>query len=70
MTTTTYTVVQVQPTVYNDQVAGIVNGVLVRINLQPYNELYEIRIPRMDSNLVDSKAQDIIVERDKLSSPK
>lgn len=62
-----YEIVNTQPTTYNDPVAGIVNGVLVRFRLTDYNEVHDVRIPRMDAVLARTEIERVLAERDALA---
>lgn len=62
-----FTIQTTQPTIYQDPIAGVVNGVLVRFTLDKYNEVHEVRVPRMDVTLVREAIQKISDERDALA---
>lgn len=65
---TTFDVINTQPTIYSDPVLGVVNGVLVKVTLHPYEEVHEIRVPRMDAQLVKAAVDILITERDALAN--
>lgn len=62
-----YEILTTQPTVYNDTVSGIVNGVLVRFRLTDYDEVHEVRIPKMDAELAKTEISKVLAERDALA---
>ena len=64
---TTYTILDTQPTVYQDQVRGIVNGVLVRFRMDAYNEVHEVRVPEMNVQTVKKAIEAIVTQRDELA---
>jgi len=65
---TKYTIVDTQPTVYQDAIKGIVNGVLVRFTLDAYNEVHEVRVPKMDVSTVKAAIDEVVKQRDDLAS--
>jgi hypothetical protein len=65
---TTYTILETQPAVYQDNTKGIVNGVLVKVRLDDYDEVHEVRVPKMDVALVKSALDDLVKQRDALAS--
>ncbi len=65
--TTEYSVISTTPTVYNDPLAGIVNGVLVRVHLAAYDEVHELRVPQMDPKLVKAAIDKLVKQRDAIA---
>ena len=65
---TPYTILTTMPTVYNDPVEGIVNGVLVRFRMDAYNEVHEVRIPKLDAGLAKQAIEQAIAQRDALAA--
>jgi hypothetical protein len=63
-----YTIIDTQPTVYQDKSKGIVNGVLVRFTLDDYDEVHEVRVPRMDVTIVKAAIEAVSKERDALAT--
>lgn len=63
-----YTIISSVPTTYNDPERGIVNGVLVKVRLQPYNEVHDLRVPEMNVTLVKAAADKLLAERDALQA--
>lgn len=63
-----YTIVGTQPTVYNDPVQGVVNGALVRFKINDYDEVHEVRIPKLDAKLAKSAIEDYIKQRDAIEA--
>ena len=64
---TTYTILDTQPTVYQDKVKGVVNGVLVRFTLDAYDEVHEVRVPELKVDLVKNAIEVVVAERDALA---
>jgi hypothetical protein len=64
----TYTIQSTQPTIYQDSLLGVVNGVLVRFTIDNYDELHEVRVPKMDATLVKAAIEKVVAERDALAS--
>jgi len=65
---TKYTILTTQPTTYQDQALGIVNGVLVRFRLDDYNEVHDVRVPKMDVSAVKTAIEDVVKQRDELAA--
>ena len=65
---TSYTIITTQPTVYQDTIAGIVNGVLVRFKLDDYNEIHDVRVPKMDVTAVKAAIEEVVKQRDDLAA--
>lgn len=63
-----YTIVDTQPTVYQDAVKGIVNGVLIRFTLTDYDEVHEIRLPDMNVKSVQAAIEKVLASRDALAA--
>lgn len=63
-----YTILDTQPTVYQDPIKGVVNGVLVRFRIDPYNEVHEVRVPQMDVALVKDAIEKVVTQRDELAN--
>ena len=63
-----YRIVSTTPQVYQAKDNTIVNGVLVRFNMLDYDEVQEIRVPKMDVNLVKSEIEAVIAARDEIAS--
>jgi len=63
-----YTIVETQPTVYQDPIKGIVNGVLVRFTLDAYNEVHEVRVPEMNVKTVQAAIAKVVKQRDELAN--
>ncbi len=64
---TAYTILSTQPTVYNDPVNNIVNGVLIRFRMDAYNEVSEVRIPEMDAAQARAAIEKVVSQRDTLA---
>lgn len=62
-----YTILSTTPTTYQDPIAGIINGVLVRFRMDVYNEVHEVRVPRMDVNVVKAAIEETVTGRDALA---
>ena len=62
-----YEIVSSTPTTYQDAIAGVVNGVLIRFKIEPYNEVHEVRIPRMEAKLAQTAIEQVVEERDALA---
>ena len=62
-----YEILDTQPTVYNDQVHGVINGVLVRFRITPYNEVHEVRVPEMNVTIVKQAIEKLVTDRDLLA---
>ena len=62
--TTEYSVISTTPTVYNDPLSGIVNGILVRVHFVAYDEVHELRVPKMDAKLVKAEVDKLLKQRD------
>lgn len=65
---TNYTILDTQPTVYQDKNKGVVNGVLVRFRMEAYDEVHEVRVPEMKVELVKAAIEKAIKERDALNT--
>ena len=65
---TAYSIIDTQPTVYQDKSKGIVNGVLVRFRMLAYDEVHEIRVPEMKVDSVKTAIENAVKERDQLAS--
>jgi hypothetical protein len=63
-----YTILATIPTVYNDPDLGVVNGVLVRFRIYAYNEVHEVRIPKLDAAVAQAAILAVVTERDKLAA--
>lgn len=63
----TYTIIDTTPAVYQDKLKGIVNGVLVRFRIDPYDEVHEVRVPELRVDLVKDAIEKVIIERDQLA---
>lgn len=63
-----YTIIDTQPTVYNDKLKGIVNGVLVRFTMTDYDELHEVRVPELNAPAIKAAIEKVLAERDLLAS--
>lgn len=66
--TTTYKILSTQQIVYQDSVQGVINGVLVKFRLDPYNEVHEVRVPKMDVSLVKAAIVEMLEQRDALEA--
>jgi len=63
-----YIIDSTQPTIYQDHIKGIVNGVLVRFTLVDYNEVHEVRVPEMNVDTVKKAIEKILKQRDEIAS--
>lgn len=63
----TYTILSTTPAVFQDKDNSIVNGVLVKFNIQPYDEVHEVRVAKMDVSLVKAAIEKTVNERDMLA---
>ena len=64
---TAYTILDTQPTVYQDKSKGVINGVLVRFRMDAYDEVHEIRIPELKVATVKLAIEKAVQERDALA---
>lgn len=64
----TYTVLDTQPTIYQDPVKGIINGVLVRFTIDNYNEVHEVRVTELNVKTVQAAIEKIVKQRDELAT--
>lgn len=62
-----YTIISTQPTVYQDPDQGVVNGVLIRFRLDDYDEVQEVRIPKLDAGLAQAAIKEVVDQRDALA---
>lgn len=65
---TAYQIISVQPTIYHDAEKGVVNGVLVRVRLAEYDEMHDLRAPKMDANLIKVEIEKLVEQRDVLAA--
>lgn len=65
---TSYTILDTQPTVYQDKARGVINGVLVRFRLDAYDEVHEVRVPEMKVDVVKQAIENVVTERDALAN--
>jgi hypothetical protein len=65
--TTAYTIVDTSPTIYQDAIKGVVNGVLVRFTMDAYNELHEVRVPELNAATVKTAIEKAVSQRDELA---
>ena len=63
-----YRILSTQPTVYQDKADGVVNGVLVRFTIPAYDEVHEVRVPKMDVTLVKQVIESLVIQRDELAA--
>lgn len=63
-----YTIIGTTPAVFQDKDNSIVNGVLVKFNIQPYDEVHEVRVAKMDVELVKAAIDKLVSERDALAA--
>lgn len=63
-----YTIISTTPAVYQEKDNSVVNGVLVKFNIQPYDEIHEVRVPKMDVSLAKTAIETTVAERDMLAS--
>jgi hypothetical protein len=63
-----YRILSTQPAVYQDKVDGVVNGVLVRFTIPAYDEVHEVRVPKMDVTLVKQVIESLVAQRDELAA--
>lgn len=64
----TFTIQSTTPTIYQDPLLGVVNGVLVRFTIDDYNEVHEVRVPKMDVTLVKAAIEEMVKSRDELAA--
>lgn len=62
-----FKIIETRPTVYNDKAAGVVNGYLTVFNMLDYDEVHEVRTPRLDAKLITDAVDAAIKERDALA---
>lgn len=62
-----YVVVSTGPSTYHDKDKGIVNGILIRFRIVQYDEVHEVRIPKMDTQLAKVAIEAVVTERDNLA---
>lgn len=65
---TEYEIIETTNTTYNDKSKGIVNGVLIKFRIVKYDEIHEVRIPKMDSAMAKKAILEYIAERDALAA--
>lgn len=63
-----YRIESTTPTIYQDSVHGVLNGVLVRFTIVPYNEVHEVRVPKMDVTIVKEAIEKVVAQRDELAA--
>lgn len=63
-----YTIEKTAPTVYLDNRGNAVQGYLVFVNLTAYNESHELRLPSLDSKVVEKAADKLLADRDALAN--
>lgn len=61
------TIVRSQPTVYINETGQPVNGFLVTVKFNNYNETHEIRVPNMDVNTIKPVIAKLLDDRDSLA---
>lgn len=64
----TYTILSTTPTIYQDSARGVVNGVLVKFRIEPYNEVHEVRVAEMNVTLVKNAIEKVVASRDDLAA--
>ena len=62
-----YEILSTTPTVYQDPVKGVVNGVLVKVRLTKYNEVHDVRVPEMNVATVKKAVEKLSADRDALA---
>ena len=62
-----YKILSSEPSTYLDKGQGVVNGVLIRFRIIAYDEVHEVRIPKMDTALAKKAIEAIVSERDALA---
>lgn len=63
-----YEIIHTEPTVYQEQGKGVINGFLVQYRMLDYDEVHEVRIPKMDAALAQKAIEKAIAERDAMAS--
>lgn len=63
-----YKVESTAPTMYINAKNQTVQGYIVYIQLTDYNELHEIRVPSLDTNVVKTAADKLLADRNNLAS--
>jgi hypothetical protein len=63
-----YTIIDTQPTVYQDKSKGVLNGVLVRFRIDDYDETHEVRVPDMNVKNVQDAIEKVVKQRDDLAA--
>lgn len=62
-----YEIISTEPHTYLDKGSGVVNGVLIRFRIIPYDEIHEVRIAKMSAAAAKSAIEASIKERDALA---
>ncbi len=62
-----FTIISTTPAVFQDKDNSIVNGVLVKFNIQPYDEVHEVRVAKMDVSTVKAAIDKVVSDRDALT---
>ena len=63
-----YEIVSTVPTIYQERDNTVVNGVLVRFRILSYDEVHEVRVPKMDVSTVKTAIEKVITQRDELAT--
>lgn len=61
-----FEIVDTQPAVYLDSTNRVINGVLVRFRLLDYDEVHEVRVPKLDVGTVQAAIDEVLKARDEL----
>lgn len=65
---TTYTVERTAPTVYLDARGQAVQGYIVFVKLDAYDESHEVRVPSLSTNIVKKAVDDLVQNRDAIAN--
>jgi hypothetical protein len=65
---TSYSIEKTMPTVYLDARNNAVQGFLVFVHLEAYDELHEIRVPSLDPKVVQTAVNKLVEARDALAN--
>lgn len=62
-----FKIVETRPTVYNDRAQGVINGYLTTFNMTDYDEIHEVRTPKLDAATITAAIEAALKERDALA---
>ena len=62
-----YQVISTEPHTYMEKGNGVINGVLIRFRIPAYDEIHEVRIPKMDTAMAKKAIEKLVSDRDALA---